>query len=311
MSIKIKLETSGSEYGNSYYGALLSCPRRARLAKERKAMRTATVIEGNLGIGTLGHGYMEAYYSGQISSPEDLKLVEFEPKDPAIDLQIDPAAQQEAMRVMAEYMTQFAATSYGEVLFTEREVPATASERDIVHQAVGITPWTGRIDMGVRLKLPTTPGKKRASPAAALQERFGLDVRPGAKYLVDFKFYGQESKTLRENFLMSDQCITYQLAMNAVEVAAGREPFAGMIFDVIIKTKQPKFLRFLAEPPTDVEIGILQERWRAVGVFATHLADWPNIKECVPFIGAPCGFHLDGSCDRGAEAGLVQLGGGK
>ena len=298
-NMKHRLDVQGSSTGNSHYEALLECPRRARLSREKKAQSNTIHLTGTgTAVGTIGHGFMELYYGGKIRSPNELNNIEFEPKGD-FDLVIDPATRSEATRLMGEYMTRFSPTSFGEVLFLERLMPKTDKEAEVVQAAVGIAPWTGRLDMGVRLT------KKVAE---ALQLGFGLDVRPQKKYIVDFKFVKAEAATLKEQYVLSLQAMTYQMAMNAIEVAAGREPFAGMIFDVIIKTKEPKFRRYLAPAPADPERAIVAERWRAVEVMAKNLDDWANTKACIPWFGEPCRFYTDSTCDRGVGDGLVRIG---
>lgn len=290
--IPYTIRTDATQFGNSHYEAELFCPRKARLDKEKRAAQGRPFITGPFGIGTLFHAFSEMYFGGVMKKPlihairteADVHDVHFQG-----ECDLDPEAVHEAARCFTTYLQTFPVNHYGEVLFVEQDF--APEDKEVVEAAVGISPWTGQKDMGVRLS------KKGAE---FLQSRFSLDVKPGAKYLVDWKTEKAETQNLRERFMYRNQFKGYLAAQNAVEAKYGREPFEGLIADITIKTKVPKFVRVLCESPNEREIATLAERWRAVHIFKLCLPDWANASDaaCFPLWGS-CGHFLDGSCDRG------------
>lgn len=292
--IKYKLRTDATATGSSYYEALLFCPRRHRLDQERKAIQgVRPFINGAFGIGTLFHAFLELYFGKHVKGIErkdfvhtlaDLHEIKFE-----AGVDVDPEALEEAKRISSEYIVNFPSNHYGEVLFVEKDFDA--KDKEVIEAAVGISPWTGQVDMGIRTTKASTK---------FLQSKFGLDVKPKTKYLVDWKSERAEMSTLREKFTYRNQFKAYLAAANAVEEKYGREPYAGLIADVVIKTKHVKFVRVLCEAPSEQELAALHERWRAVQVMQLCLPDWANASEmtCFPMWGT-CSHFLESRCDRG------------
>lgn len=288
-----KLRIAPSDHGNSAYEGIMFCPRNARLNKEQREKQSDIMLAGYFGIGTMYHAFIgELYFGKKIFNPEDVHDVEFV-SDPANgkDIIIDPEALFEARRLAGSYMEEFQPTHYGKVLHREWNIMETANDaqRVAVYSAVGISPWTGIVDLAVEV------GKTHA---VFLRDTFGLDIEAG-KYLVDLKTAGAEYGNLGDDFRNLHQFKGYLLAANAYEEAAGRKPFKGLIADVCIKTKVPKFRRFLCEAPTELDKAVLDARWKWLQVITEHLPDACNAssKTCFPLWGT-CNHFIEGRCSR-------------
>lgn len=276
---------SHSGSGMSFYKVFGACPKRATLNALTRSAEPTALSDTATTRGTVGHAFAELYYGGVSFEPEDVLFT--------------PGVASEALRFMSalwrEYRKKFPADEWGKVI--EIEAPL---EGPAVEEAVGVAPYTTRLDMVVEL------GDEECI-RALVQQRQDLamvGLKPGQRYVIDHKFVSANNAILVPKYRNSLQLVAYQLAWNAAHPEA---PVSGAIANVVVKTKKPQYVSIFQPPPTDVQIEALRHvlgYWRSIADTNPWVAN-PLEENCFGY--SVCNHFESGACDR--TSGLVQIGG--
>lgn len=260
-------EPGGSGSGVSYYSQFAACPKKGHLAQE---MRGGEIAPHFL-VGTFLHSLLEHYYTVPDFSVKAFRQAgEGKLTDPQL------RAYNDAEKLFREYRLTFRPDEFEVV---GAEVPV--GNNDAVHEALGISPFTAKIDLVVK-------------PANVNPAR-NVVLEPGQTYLVDHKTTGRLTSTLELQFRHRYQFIAYMVAYAA---HTGIKP-AGMLVNIINKNPRQERFKTLLLPYPDVE------QIKAVKHFlkiAHARANGPAIaiptdENCFGPYGA-CEFLQNGMCKR-------------
>lgn len=278
MSDTVKYTNShGSGTGISFYSVACECSRKARLKREKEDIIRQYEDMTGADAGSLFHKYMEGYYG-----TDKEQTIEVD------DLALEPALN-EANRLYQAYTQRFPRTFFGKVLGTEVQLPPDgdpgAAAR--VCDAVGVAPFTCRIDMVVELG-PEDVSRLQRLPG------MGHLTQPGV-YLVDHKTAERRNSMLDLEYNHSAQMIAYQLAWNAVNPS---NPCNGVIINQVVKHMRltdASFELAFVRPPTDIAIAGLKKwlQWAKLQA-ETDCCNW---KACFNY-HRPCAFLVSGDCNR-------------
>jgi len=262
------VQTGGSGTGISYWRELaLGCARRAQLRQEEDEQQNRH-LSGSLGTGTILHALMAAYYSGKATSVVKIGFTE--------GTTYDEEARIEAERLFSAYRVEHKPDEFGEVIGVEVDI----SESPAVEVAVGIAPFTARLDLVVKMDAATC---RRLSYLGQLQ--------PGI-YIVDHKTTAYMTAASYERYARDLQFIAYQVAYNAM---CSPSTCKGLIVNVLTKTKTPEVVRILVPPPTTVDRAILAVVTNQARQKRTSNA--PNPDRCFDY-NSVCPFLTNGRCFR-------------
>lgn len=281
MSIVYKLH-GGSPHGLSGVLGIQQCPRKWQLDKEEKAAGLPGSIGSrfNVQVGTAGHAILHILedhkrYPVKPNGPHDIV---FEPHDV-----VSPDAAEKAWDACVWYQAQFGDCPLGKPLGWELMMRGAA-----VESAVGISPYTGLIDLLVAMDAKT---------AKRIRRERGIDVRPGV-YVVDRKF-GNEWSNLEMRELADPKTLAY---VPAAQAMWPRLPIRGLILDCIHPKKTPTTNTFILHAPlTPPELATLQTQVAVSKMLAEHpvLRDAPLGKSGNCFFPDTCRYRLNGKCDPG------------
>lgn len=234
LQLVLPLPRSGSSgAGISYYTQIIRCPRKVVLDRELKEPDDRA--DGAAAVGTMVHQLDELYYGGRSDNPLVI---------PISDVNWGNSIE-EAKRCWGAYIKRFPGRDWwGEVLAVEEQHPAEpfegiAVEADLIAAAVGIDPFTIRIDRVIRVT-------EESAARIALNTELGA-LKPGV-YLYDRKTKGKADGDAALMHAHSLQFYAYMLVYNAINQ---HEPCLGLIVDEIVTTKEPKFRQFLVTPPDE------------------------------------------------------------
>ncbi len=267
------IPSGSSGTGISYYSEAARCSRRLRLNKMFEVEGTRPQDTGKI-----FHALCEVFYDEKKRAGAAFQLD---------DLNYGEAAD-EAKRLFLAYSERFAPTDFAKVLATELLLPAEGDTeaRAIIETAVGVSPFTCRIDMVVEVD---------ARSAEVLYKKRGLVLDGYGTYLWDWKTKGQKGSSDDLIYRFSPQFIAYQLVWNALHPD---NPCKGMIADVIVghkKLEDKSFYSVLCPPPT-MEQAMGLRRWLQAAQ-RNAATDDPNWLSCFEF-GRPCPHLLSGNCTR-------------
>ena len=271
--LQSELETGGSGAGISYYSTIAECSRKAALAKDAERYYNATTTGRD--VGTIGHKLLE-YYHGK--REKEIAIL-------TSDIALQEASD-EAGRLFNAYTQAHTVDFFGEVLQTERFFP-TEAEVVAVEAAVGIKPFTGRIDLVAVVRLADV---ERLQKVPGLEEL----TAPGI-YLVDHKFKGKRDSNALLIYNNSPQFTAYMACYNAIADDAGAPHCQGMIANVIVGNKTPVFEKYLVKPPAASQIVALRT-WLA-WCKQRENDNQPNWISCFNY-HRPCEHMLSGRCTK-------------
>jgi hypothetical protein len=258
------------------------CPRAATLsAKHEHNSGSRGTREG-----TIGHAFCELYYGGQKFEPNE---VIFTPKQ-------DPAEVEEMERVWLQYRDKFPRDEWGEILSIEEHLSGPE-----VENAVGIAPYTGKVDFVCKLG-------DEESILRLVDSRPGLrnaPLKPGMVLGGDHKFLSRRNSNQEDKYIQSLQFTGYQLAYNAVHP---EQPCEGWIVNTVIKTKTVQFYTMFVPPPTEKQIKALRDALHYWKFLKEEFPEQTNPLEdyCFGYVD-PCWWLRQGMCDRGAGGDLIQI----
>jgi len=276
--------STGTPAGVSYYTN--PCARLVQLNAENALERAEKGLppppsEFEPQVGTVFHKLMELYYTAGLN---EVAL----PIDDLADFGKDPV--QEALRLFTAYKTFYPADEW-DVVSAERYFPANEDEGWEIGRHVGISPFTGRIDLVVRLT---------EAHAAKLKERSGLDLNPGL-YLVDHKTTGQLDRNASMKWELSIQFTAYQMAS---QVIWPEDELQGMIVNQPVRHKDllrkthagfpHSFPRFFVPPPSETRAQAVRNYLREKQVYLA--TGKTNIDACLRF--RPCAHYMTGRCNQ-------------
>lgn len=296
----------GSGFGFSYWQRFHQCAKRGTLSDVEEEQRGGDPEEipgaDPAAVGEVLHKLSEWWHSGTMTLVNDgggdPNHAQFQLPD-GVAMSADNPAVEEAWRVFRWYAHHHPADFFGEVVAVE--LPFSFMEAD-GHCPVGVTPWTGRIDMVVRLS---------AERADALSRRILQPLHAGI-YLLDHKSKG--SKPSAANLAGYNESLQFHGYMMAWDVlfaanldAAGQQFGAcnGMITNFMVRHKTQNKLRDGDSFSQHVVPFPTPDQQRAVrNWYATAKRRKEEEGEmhadasfCEGF-GRMCGHYLSGACKR-------------
>jgi hypothetical protein len=275
----------GSGTGISYYLTAMDCPMRGHLDQKRKEENLQLEETGTLrrDAGTVFHDLAELYFTGQ------RPVLEYD------DVGDETGAVLEGRRMFKEFKKHFKPDHFGRVIGAEIQLPpdlspgcdalglaVAGSAKEAVEKAVGVAPFTARIDLVVQTEREMMID--------------GMPLEPGV-YLVDHKTKKMRDSSAAYTYAHSPQAIAYQVAWNAAASYMNLPKCEGMIFNVVIGHKtmtENSFAQYFVGPPTDSQVSGLQKWLRNAKELAqTRMCNW---NACFRY-GA-CAYLTNGLCDR-------------
>lgn len=271
------VNTGGSGTGCSYYSQVLRCPRRAHLNKERQEDAGTAANTG-----TAFHKLMEWYYGGQAKEALAIEVSDMSTGSP----------QEQALHMFRHYTKTFKPDTWGRVVGVEVQLPGETGQKgpnieqmDTLQKAMGIHPWTGRIDMVIDVTASNFEEVKKHVPG--ITER-GI-------YLWDFKTSGRRNSLTKFMYGNSLQANAYMMAWDALNP---KQQCKGMIFQTVVSsnTKAKGITvsceHYLVPPPNEgTRLGVIQQLQAAQALDATDLCFWTDcysfFREC-PHMGVDC-----------------------
>lgn len=278
MKIILQSKSSGgSGTGVSYYNSLLGCPRKAQLRAKEMENNPYNGMTGSLplDIGTIFHEFLELYYTdpkARMQNPSAIQFVQ-DSGDPAA---LDEQARLEAERLFRAYRTKFPSDELGSVVALEEQL-----EGEVVESAVGVSPFTARLDMVVKIGV---------KDCRRLQNTRNIEVTPGY-YIVDHKTATARYGNIRDIYTNSLQFTAYYLAWNAVHP---KQKVQGTLVNIVFKNKEVRFETIVVPPPTGIQIKALHNMFR---IAKSRDPDEANSTQCFMW-GRTCKYLTDGLCDR-------------
>jgi hypothetical protein len=266
------LPEGSSGTGISFYSQAAKCSRKLHLDKQAEASQAGNFRPD---VGKIFHALCEIYFStGHSNIAVELSDVNL------------GEAPDEARRLFSAYAERFSPQDFSRVVATELLLPASPEQEGLVASAVGVSPFTCRLDMVVEVD---------ARSVDILYKKRGIIIPEPGIYLWDFKTKGQKGSNDEVVYRYSPQFIAYQIVWNTLNPGM---PAKGMIADVIVghkKLTDNSFYSVLVPPPTN-EFAAGLRRWLA---YAQKQAsnDEPNWLACFDF-GRACPHLLSGACNR-------------
>lgn len=263
------ITSGGSGTGLSYYSN--PCGRHAALSKIYGRDESTP----DQSVGTIGHKLLELYYTGKLTNV----VLPYEDAPGLSD------SVQEALRCFRSYVHIFPRDEWT-VVGAEIQLEGPA-----VEVAVGVSPFTGRLDLVVDIS---------EEQSAHLRDKRNGQIRAG-RWVVDHKFRGKKDSLAQVKYEMAHQANAYPTAYAA---KFPEVPIQGTIFNEIIRhtdlTKKDddgslrSFKSFVIEAPGPT----------AKKALAQHLnnkknlliLEQPNLDACVGH--QICRFWREGLCDR-------------
>lgn len=324
--INYAITEAGSESGLSYYRGFLQCPRKATMRKlnkmeltpEEQVLQCQGYALGNTydpkkksasNVGTLGHVLMDLFFSKDLTEPKTIEWTH----------PINDTDWAEACRCF-EAWREFVGSNncLGRVVETEfnlphgrlKKKPARGNGKtnwekreEQVCSAVGISPFTGRLDLLVCLTKTDIHRIVKTWGTSLVGEE---DLQPGF-WIVDHKFFAREMAWTYEEALESMQYTAYPLAWNAVyktlESGSGTarryKPVMGTLQNTIFKTSQPKFRLYVVPFPSSRKV---QRLHTTLANIAEIIGDEARQMQCNdnwcrhPFYGSECEFKVNRQC---------------
>ena len=261
--------TGGSGRGIGFYSEAALCGRRANLNAELSDESGEAASTG-----ITFHKLAEMYHRGDSIPGVVLPYANF-----------SADAVQEGLRLFGAYRQRYARDFLGEVIDTEILLPeggleASPTLQEQVLAAVGVWPFTARIDMAVRR---TTQGK------------IGDYVLEPGVYLVDHKTKKRKDPDAETTYRFSPQMLAYQLLWNALRP---KEKCSGFIINVVVAHKKldgDSFQQFFIPPPTEDEVAGFKH-WLQDAALKAQL-NQANLARCSLGYGL-CPHLLTGACTR-------------
>lgn len=257
----------GSGQGWSYWSSFLGCPRRYALDQKSKA---ATDSKALATIGTYFHWLLEQYYQGVMAVNDEV----------AYERPADNSAWNEALRMFFAYQQEF---PYDEFEVIGCEVEIEAASEDIV----GIAPFTGRIDMVVRV---------REDQIDQIYKTRGILLEPGV-YLLDTKTTSKQMSYEFEFWQSSIQLNAYMLVWDALHP---NDKVKGTIVNVVQRNKKVIYRSHLIFPPEKDMKALVFQTLRRCQDLRDFNGEYTNVSRCYDYF-KPCPHLVSGACDRGAN----------
>lgn len=265
MTLEVTLQPGGSGNGISHFTTYALCPARA----EYDRAGIENLDRTGASVGFLYHVFLDAYRDPENDPTFDPSSVVL--RDPEGEwAEIPEETRLEAERLFREYRDRFSPEALGRVLECETSYPRNQDEADAIHQEIGYGPrlverfgnFTFRLDL--RTKLLTQPAKSIrrlwASEATKKQAAsLGPVVQPGT-YITDYKTTKAHTGIMVSEQMDRLQYIAYQLGWAAVHGKA----LDGLLVDMCVKTRTPKFFLIPIPFPRRSEREVLRAFWRYV-----------------------------------------------
>lgn len=271
--IEYQLTFGGSGRGISHFQKIVECPRKARLDRETFEQSPEIHMSGAADIGTLFHAFMDLYHNGDGVKLVTQDVVFVGPEN--ITVTVDPEARLDAERLFRAYQDRFSATYLGKVSSVELQLSAL-----IPGLPKGLT---CRIDMDTVLN---------QSHCRRIEKTSGIKLAPG-RYLVDHKTTRALMGNTVESYQNSHQATLYQLMYKH---CFPQRKLKGMLFNVIVKTKQPRFILIPVEYPGRSAVESLKRFLTGAAKFEHDFVDWANSGAC--FFPYSCRHFESGACNR-------------
>lgn len=274
------LPSGGSDYGLSYYTKWLGCPRRAALDEEDNNQIPMQQTNSAAAVGIIGHALLEMHFSRALGQDAD----------PAIAVQysdaVDETARCEAERLFRAFRSKFPHPEYfGKVIAVEEEIIGD----DNICKAVGIDPFTCRIDLVTKLGVAQIKRLKKAYPALENNPH----LVPGY-WIIDHKHYRSRTKTLELQANVSPQYVAYPLAWS---VRYPKKVVKGTLQNTIYKLVEPKFDLFVIPFPDSYKVTALHAMFHRITHIIKEHRHFCNPKECFSW-NKPCRWLDLGVCKR-------------
>lgn len=254
--------------GFTSYDKLLECGRKMRLDKEQQFDTGTDGGTEETSIGSLLHEMLAAHYMGH------------DPLTMELGGNHDLVVNMEATRLYKGYLEYYPRDEFSDVAFVEYKIEKGDSD---VERAVGISPFSGIIDLGINLS---------AQDCATLEQTSRLELEPGF-YLADHK----TSKTGGGRLIdMQSNNLQFTAYMLAFAAKYPDVPLKGFIANLVVKTKTPQYHRLFIPPPSHIEISALRNMWAEVELRRRTNIDFANAKAC--FLYRTCDHFLAGRCLR-------------
>lgn len=276
-------QSGGSSAGYHHYKAHIQCGRRAVLdAAAREANEETSHDSEATGVGGVFHALRE-----YADSLDPNKVVRFDCSE---------EERLEAERLNRAYEELRPKGFYGKVIGVETHLPPPDADEETLarlHAAVGVAPWTGKID--VITKADAAACKRIEKVLRQTYADFMLDAEivPGI-YLRDYKTAGQWRKNSMDSYTFDLQFPGYIVGWNA---CFPKTPCLGLLVDVVLKYKVPE-VKTLFIPPPSADIVKAMQTFYALSVHhMTELYGQPNASACFNMFGT-CSHFASGACKR-------------
>lgn len=279
-------KSESSPHGNSYWSQFQAgCPHQ-RVLNKRYAdlLRDMELDEDEASataIGSAFHKILEHYYRGTLDE---------------VAFDSDNAAVAEALRIFGSYRLRFPVQEFGDVVGTEYsfgfDTPAEGSPAP--YSPVGVTPFTGRIDMVVNVT--------NDAHIEWLQSPNGRNLPVSKKgiYLLDHKTMGQRRQTIEMEFMNSFQFHAYMMCWDVL-YGETQGYCNGMIANCVVRHKtmnERSFFSVFVPPPTPAQQQAVRSHFQmAKSLQETYGDDYKNRSYCFSW-GKVCPHFRSGACDR-------------
>ncbi len=269
-------QSRGSGSGISHYSQ--RCARRARLDRESGRNESSYAAQR----GTIFHKLEELYYTGKLT--QSVLPLEFDKETCKTDPVLD------ALRGFAQYVKIFPADEIT-TLGAERALPENADQKRVLEVAMGISPFTCRIDHVVKVE--------NLEHAAKIKALRGLDLKPGV-YLKDTKTSEKKDRDAQFKYDLSIQFPAYVMAWN---ILFPEMPAKGMIINNVVfhddMSKKEEgtwrsFRSFLVPAPDEHQQAVVRKYLQYKQQYLQ--TDHCELTACVDY--GVCPYYLNGSCTR-------------
>ncbi len=291
--INIELRPGPSSKGRSFYQSILPCPKRTTLWAQRREAGLPKQTGKATAIGTLVHAYLEAYNTGVIRWPADVDRVQFGPfTAPELSFE-DPDIQafvlDEAKRLAKWWVQTYEPQHFGRPLGYEVDVTACVATRRDLFQIPATNPdvpeLTARLDEVVTMD---------EVAVARMREAHHLDLTPGV-YVIDHKTKSRNYGLYP--YLQGLQALLYPLLLH--EAIYPERECEGILYNFILKTKEPKNIVLWRPPPSSQERAVIRNTLSGLWQFYQSNPNWANAAACFDELrDEECYFHKTGECDR-------------
>lgn len=248
---------------------------------------TDSLGSGALQIGTIAHALLARYYDSQ-----DQRWAASAIKYTSTST-VDPECRREAERIFKAYRIRFPPNELGKVVGVEYSLPEKVNsewnfetvQARTVGEAVGIYPYSCQIDLAVDIK---------AKDVKRLRATRKLHLTKPGLYLVDHKTASSYGNAAMEKYIHDVQFTAYMMAWNA---AYPEKQCKGMLVNVLIKTKEPRFETILVPPPNKKSKAIVRKIANRASIYIKNNYQAPNPDRCFDW-GRSCKYLRSGECQR-------------